>query len=197
MKRINFIVFALLIFNSSLGRAQSSEGFYQREVAKNEISLNVFNVLVFGALDLTYERVLSDQTSLGINFFSKVFNKNEGEDNDLSEVYDKEFSGTTAFKFYLNDDKVASGFYAEAFGMLSSGENNKDITEVDPVTQEEVSVEKEFEYTDFALGFGVGVKYVAKQGFLMDAGFGIGRNLFNKNSPDVVLLPTVNVGYRF
>ena len=197
MKKTILATLCLLFLgiNESLG--QTSTGLYQRDVAKNEIGLNVLNVLVFGALDISYERILSDQTSLGLDFFSKVFNKNEGEENDISRIYDKEFSLTTEFKFYINDDKTASGFYAETFGMLSSGENNKDVIELDPVTGEETTVEQEVEYTDFALGFGVGMKYVAKQGFLLDAGFGIGRNLFNKNSPDVVLLPTLNVGYRF
>ena len=197
MKRTFLTTTTFLLFGLNVAYAQTGTGFYEREIAKNEVGLDVLNVLVFGALDVSYERILSEQTSLGLDFFSKVFNKNEGEENDISRVYDKDFSLTSDFKFYINDDKIASGFYAQAFGMLSSGENDKDVTELDPVTGEETTVEQEVEYTDFALGFGVGIKYVAKKGFLLDAGFGVGRNLFNKNSPDVVLLPTLNVGYRF
>ena len=55
----------------------------------------------------------------------------------------------------------------------------------------------EVEYSDFALGFGVGGKFVSKNGFLIDLSFGIGRNLFNRDSPDLVVLPNINVGYRF
>ena len=166
------------------------------DVSKNELSLNVFNVLIFGAIDGAYERVLNDHSSLGIEVFSKAFNKNKGEDIDLAEAYSKDFSITSKFKYYFRENKSAHGFYAEAFGMYSDGWNEKEV-EV-PMEQggfytEEVDVE----YSDFALGFGVGGKFVSKNGFLIDLSFGIGRNLFNRDSPDLVVLPNINVGYRF
>jgi hypothetical protein len=173
------------------------EEITQRNSTQNEVSLNILNVLVFGALDLSYERLMSDHSSLGFEMFSKVFNKNEGEDVDLSKVYAKDFSLTTKFKYFLNEEKTAWGFYAEGFGMFSNGMNGREVTRKDPVTGDSEKVEVDLEFTDFALGIGVGGKFVTKQGFLIDVSFGLGRNLFHKDSPDIVILPTVSTGYRF
>ncbi len=52
-------------------------------------------------------------------------------------------------------------------------------------------------YTDFALGFGLGGKFVSKQGFFLDLNAGIGRNLLNDNSPTIVGQFNVNLGFRF
>lgn len=194
-------IFALLLSLTLNINAQTTgsdfEEINNRNFGNNEIHLNVLNVLIFGALDGAYERILNDNSSLGIEVFAKVFNKNEGEDVDLSKVYAKDFSVTGKFKYFLDSSKRASGFYAEAFGMVSDGTNEKEVDKTDPITGETRTVEEDREYTDFALGFGIGGKFVAKQGFLMDVSFGLGRNLFHKDSPDIVILPTASVGYRF
>ena len=52
-------------------------------------------------------------------------------------------------------------------------------------------------YTDFALGFGLGGKFVSKQGFFLDLSTGIGRNLFSDVSPTIVGQFNVNLGFRF
>jgi|GEM_PF-306181 len=214
MKKINFLTFLTLLLLATPGIAQErafmeyttqtetepafqEEIIFKRDTTKSEAHLNVLNLLVFGALDVGYERLISDHTSAGVEFFSKVFNKNEGEDVDLSEVYSKDFSITGKFKYFLKDDRVGRGYYAEAFGMFSNGNNEKEVEIRDTTTGELKTIEADLEYTDIAIGIGVGGKFVAKQGFLIDVSFGIGRNLFDKNSPDIVLLPTVNVGYRF
>lgn len=188
----------LLFFTCFQSFAQDvQENIYQRDIAKNELNLNVLNVLVFGALDIGYERVLDNNTTIGLQLFSKVFNKNEGEDVDLSKVYAKDFSLTSKFKYFFDDQATASGFYAMGFGMISDGTNEKTIKVTDPETDKTSKVDVDRDYTDFALGFGVGGKFVAKQGFLLDVSFGLGRNLFHKDSPDIVILPAINVGYRF
>jgi hypothetical protein len=170
---------------------------FKRDTTQHEIHVNILNVLVFGALDVAYERVLTDHSSVGVELFSKVFNKNEGQDGDLSKVYAKDFSITSRFKYFLEDDKVARGYYANVFGMFSNGEHENEIQLIDPETGELGPREVDMEYTDLAFGIGVGGKFVAKQGFLVDVSFGIGRNLFDKYSPDIVLLPSVYLGYRF
>ena len=173
------------------------EIIFRRDSTQSEVHLNVLNLLVFGALDVGYERLINDHASAGVEIFSKVFNKNEGEDVDLSKVYAKDFSITGRFKYFLQEERTAWGYYAEAFGMFSNGTNEKEVEIRDGTTGELKTIEADLEYTDIGLGVGVGGKWVAKQGFLIDVSFGIGRNLFDKNSPDVVLLPSVNIGYRF
>lgn len=176
---------------------EETEEIIQRDSAKNEVGLNVLNVLLFGALDLSYERLMSDHSSLSFEMFSKVFNKNEGEDVDLSKVYAKDFSLTTKFKYFFDEEKTAWGFYAEGFGMFSNGMNEREVTRTNPTTGAKEEVEVDLEFTDFALGVGVGGKFVSKQGFLVDVSFGLGRNLFHRDSPDIVILPSISAGYRF
>jgi hypothetical protein len=52
-------------------------------------------------------------------------------------------------------------------------------------------------YTDFALGFGLGSKWIHKRGFVFEIGAGIGRNLISSNSLEVVGRGGITLGYRF
>lgn len=187
-----FLISSPLAFSQE---PEQTEPPSHRDVSKNELSLNVFNILIFGAIDGSYERILNDHSSLSLEVFTKAFNKNEGEDIDLAEAYTKDFSITSKFKYFFRENKSAHGFYAEAFGMYSDGWTEKEV-EV-PMENGTMLRDVEVEYSDFALGFGVGGKFVSKNGFLIDLSFGIGRNLFNRDSPDLVVLPNINVGYRF
>ena len=53
--------------------------------------------------------------------------------------------------------------------------------------------------TDFALGIGLGGKWLTKSGFIGELNFGIGRNLFNNNNTDneIVGKAGITIGYRF
>ena len=220
MKKINLILLILLILSIPT-RAQVTETeeevteevvieaempqsenvqeirLFKRDTTQHEIHLNILNVLVFGALDVAYERVLTDHSSAGVELFTKVFNKNVGEKGDLSKIYAKDYSITAKFKYFFDDETVARGYYANVFGMFSNGTNKTDWDFKDPETGEPVTKEVDMEYTDLAFGVGIGGKFVAKQGFLIDASFGIGRNFFDKYSPDIVILPSIYLGYRF
>ena len=170
---------------------------FKRDTTQHEIHLNILNVLVFGALDVAYERILTDHSSAGVELFTKVFNKNAGEKGDLSKIYAKDYSITAKFKYFFDDETVARGYYANVFGMFSNGTNETEMDFPNPETGEPVTKEIDMEYTDLAFGVGIGGKFVAKQGFLIDASFGIGRNFFDKYSPDIVILPSIYLGYRF
>ena len=196
MKKITLLLALMITTVTAAQDSQQSETIYKRDTAKNELSLNVFNILIFGAIDGGYERILSDYSSISLEVFSKKINKNEGEDFDLSKAYSKEFSLTTKFKYFFQERNTAWGFYAEGFAMYSDGFNDKDVEVTNPDGQL-VTEEIDVEYTDVAIGVGVGGKFVAKKGFLLDLSFGFGRNMFNRDSPDLVVVPNINVGYRF
>lgn len=168
-----------------------------RDTTRNEVSWNIMNTLVFGALDISYERILTDHSSISAEVFSKVFNKNKGEEGDLSKTYAKDFSMTTKFKYFLDEKNMAWGYYAEAFAMISNGVNEKTVTLTDRETGEPKEIEAELDYIDVALGIGVGRKFISKKGFFLDVSVGIGRNLFQKDSPVIVVLPGFHIGYRY
>src|SRR5690606_27137877 len=193
---ITLLLALMISLVTAAQQLQQNDTLYQRDLAKNALTINMFNILVFGAIDGSYERILSDHSSVSLGVFSKKINKNEGEDFDLSKAYSKEFSITTKFKYFFQERNTAWGFYAEGFAMYSDGINEKDVEVTEPdggTTTREVDVN----YTDVAIGVGVGGKFVAKKGFLIDLSFGLGRNMFNRDSPDLVVVPNINIGYRF
>lgn len=166
-----------------------------RDVDKNEVSLNAFNILAFGVLDFSYERILTPHSSLEAAIFSNALRLSKGEEADLDDVYNKDFSLTGTYKYFFSERKTAWGFYTGIFGMVSSGDNEVQVEYSSP-TGSEYRYEDQ-NYTDFALGVGLGYKYVAKEGFMIDLSFGLGRNLFNVNSPNLVISSGINFGYRF
>ena len=79
------------------------------------------------------------------------------------------------------------------FAMVSSGEYYKYV-EVYYIMVIIKVIRDYNNYTDFALGFGLGGKFVSKQGFFLDLSAGIGRNLLNDNSPTIVGQFNANLG---
>lgn len=143
----------------------------------NELKLNGL-FLVIGALEVTYERTLNEESAIGISVFLPI-------DNDVSN--DIKYNISPYYRFYFGE-KYAAGFFVEGFGMLNSTNRNIDIFED----------EEDFR-TDFALGFAVGGKWVTKRGFSVELFGGIGRNLFNNNGTDYEIIGKggINLGYRF
>jgi len=80
MRKSLFVLLMLFtVFNvSSQIKNDSIANTYEKQ---NEVKLNAF-MLLLGALDLTYERNLNEESSLGISFFTTY--DNENLDSDLN-----------------------------------------------------------------------------------------------------------------
>lgn len=192
------LVAIIILFSVQTSFAQDQSDLPRRDINKNEISLNPINVIAFGALDIGYERVLTNNTTLGFDVFYR-FSDNVDSDDDIIDrdgIFDKELAITTRYKYFFGN-RIARGFYIEAFGMLSSGDHDNFVEVFDDLGNFVSSGDVVEEYTDFALGFAVGGKFVTKKGFFIDIGFGIGRNLFNDKSPQIIVRPNLYLGYRF
>ena len=174
-------LFILLCASSFLsGFAQEKEA---TEFKRNELKGNAL-MLVLGAFEGTYERILNEESAVGVSLFTS-YDKN----------IDTKFSLTPYYRFYFGK-KPAAGFFAEGFGMI----NNYDFSTynynngVNPYN-DEGSV------TDFALGFGIGGKWITKRGFVFEINSGVGRNLFNNESSyndfEIVGRGGISLGYRF
>lgn len=174
-------LFILLCASSFLsGFAQEKE---TTEFKRNELKGNAL-MLVLGAFEGTYERILNEESAVGVSLFTS-YDKN----------IDTKFSLTPYYRFYFGK-KTAAGFFAEGFGMI----NNYDFSTynynngVNP-TNDEGNV------TDFALGFGIGGKWITKRGFVFEINSGVGRNLFNNESSyndfEIVGRGGISLGYRF
>ncbi len=155
---------------------------------QNELKVNVFNLIAFKFTDLTYERLINEETSFGFGLLLRL----GGYDEDIG--YDRSFSFTPFYRKYFSRG-YASGFFVEGFAMLNSG--NEDVyTDFDGQTGNLIRSEEQ--YTDFALGVSIGGKFISKRGFLAEVYGGIGRNFLNADfAPEVVPRGGISLGFRF
>lgn len=179
---------SITVFSQTPGVGED-EVIYKRDITNNELSIGAFNLVAFGALDVAYERIITQNTSWAVEAFILALTRESELAND---AYNKNFSLTGKYKHFFGDTRAA-GFYVNGLAMISGGEYREDGT----YSGDRYIEGEEGNYTDLALGFGVGGKFVSKQGFFIDLGTGIGRNLLNNNSPTIVGQFTVNLGFRF
>lgn len=157
----------------------------ENELKQNELKINMSNLIGFKWFDVGYERLINEESSIGVGTLFSLDNKSEGLDEyrtfSITPYYRQFFSG-----------KYAEGFFVEAFTMLHSGTNYDYY--YDPYVNQDATESK---YTDFAVGISVGGKWVTKRGFVAEVYAGIGRDLLNQSDMEVVGRGGVSIGYRF
>lgn len=155
---------------------------------RNEVKLNMFNLVVFKYLDASYEWVIDEESSFGVAGLINL-----GDDYDTFD-YLREFSLTPYYRRYFSKG-YAKGFFVEGFGMLNQSSDEFYIR-YDDIAQESIyNTEK---YTDFAIGVSLGGKFISKKGFVAEVYGGIGRNLLNSdNTVEVVGRGGISLGFRF
>ncbi|MBC2844267.1 DUF3575 domain-containing protein [Winogradskyella flava] len=169
----------VLIVCCSVLSANSQEQNDNPYAKNNEIKANGL-YLVIGLFDFSYERLLNEESAVGINAVLPY-------DEDIKD--DLQYYISPYYRFYFGN-KYAAGFFIEGFGMLNASDREFDFFIED----------NDREYvTDFALGIGLGGKWVTKGGFIGELNFGVGRNLFKSNETDLDFVSKFNigVGYRF
>ena len=178
MKKILFVLVLLLTFFS-----YAQEEVIETSEKKNEIYLNSFNLIAFKWLDVSYERILNEESSVGISGLVSLDYESYGYDSY------RKYAITPYYRHFFSKG-YAKGFFMEAFAMINGGEydwytyygdNNYEISN----------------YNDVAFGISVGGKFLSKRGFIGEIHGGIGRNLFDDNAPDVVGRGSISFGYRF
>lgn len=165
--------------------ATSFSSFAQNENSRNELKLNMSNLIGFKWLDVGYERILNEESSIGFGTLISLDHSSEGLDEYRT------FSLTPYYRHFFSD-KYAQGFFVEAFTMIHSGSNDyfyDDIGQTSGYTEDK--------YTDLAVGVSVGAKWVTQRGFVAEIYAGIGRDMLNQSEIEVVGRGGVSIGYRF
>jgi hypothetical protein len=162
------ILFSLLILSSFFSFSQQ------------EIKLDIADALVIRSLEVSYEKTINEESSLGV---SMLFNLAE---QDIDFRYNENFMITPYYRHYFTTE-YKWNFFGEGFLGINSGkkESEKDSNIFD------------IEYTDAALGIAVGLKYISNGGLVIDLYGGLGRNLFGTDSPVIVPRLGLNVGWQF
>lgn len=185
MKKFLFLLVVLSTFSS----------FAQDKT--NEIRLNAFSVIAFKQLDLTYEYIFSEESSVGLDVVIGL----SKEANNAFLIGNQKYVITPYYRYHL-PESIANGVFLEAFLSANGGENyikkdDEDIPDGGSTIEDEPDY-LAFDYSDFAFGLGGGYKYISDGGFIAEVFGGIGRNLSGKNeSPGVLPRVGVSFGFRF
>lgn len=153
---------------------------------RDELKLNMTNLIGFKWLDFGYERIINEESSFGVGTLISL-----GDDYDTGLDEYRTFSITPYYRHFFSK-KYAQGFFVEAFTMLHSGKDEFYYSNEGPF---DTYVEEK--YTDFAVGISAGAKFVTKRGFIAEIYLGIGRDLLGNSDIEVVGRGGIAIGYRF
>jgi len=182
---------SLGLFAQEDGATDSQQEIQQFSTAKrNELSIDVASAIAIPALNPRYEYILGRYSGVGVDLFVAL---DGGDEFDSYSEYEG-FSVTPYYRqyFFSKQDYGAKGFYAEGFlkfftfdDFIYNGAN-------DSYTKEN--------YFETSIGAGIGWKWISGSGFLVDLGFGIGRNLglpADDAGQEVQPRGGLNFGWRF
>lgn len=183
MKKITLV---LLLTVSTISFAQEKNSFTEEGQKKHEVKINGLNLIAFKWLDVSYEYLINNESSVGI---STLINFDSEE--DFIDSY-RTFSMTSYYRRYFSKG-YAKGFFIEGFGMLNSFKKSNYYYGSNNYSSESL--------TNFAVGISAGGKFVTENGFVAEVYLGLGRNLLNNssyfNDNDVVGRGGISLGYRF
>jgi hypothetical protein len=180
------IMFAAILSIASLSISAQQEDLPENTLGDNELKINVTNLLIFKWLDVGYEKILNEESSVGVGLLFALDN-----DDDISLDEYRTFSLTPYYRHFFGK-KYAQGFFVEGFGMVHSGKD-----EFYTPNNGGSGTYNEETYTDFAVGVSVGTKIVSKRGFVAEIYAGIGRDLFGNSDIEIVSRGGISLGYRF
>lgn len=174
MKRIAFIL--LLIPFISFGQNNTDT----IDENRYEVKVNGLSV-IFNAIDVEFERTINSESSFGVTAFYS-----------FGDQFDNLKYLSPYYRVYFGK-KHAAGFFVEGFGMLNSQEEIRTtIVGVSSLTQRRETV------NDFALGIGIGGKWITKKGLIGQVNLGVGRNFFNTDLGDEFVAKLgISIGFSF
>ena len=156
----NFLVIAVLFISTfSFGQDKSNP-----IIGKDELKINALFLLA-GSLEVGYEHVLNEESAIGASLLLPISN-----DTNVN------FMLTTYYRYYFGA-KPCRGFFMEGFGALNSVQDEIYVyaPDFDPTFNDYYY--KQLNITDFALGIGIGGKWISKKGVTFELSGGLGRNL--------------------
>ncbi|MCE2613392.1 hypothetical protein LVD13_10440 [Flavobacteriaceae bacterium D16] len=144
----------------------------------HEVKFNIGLFLATTTVDMSYEYYLSEDTSIG----GTVYFDNESTD------FNGDFGIGANFRAYFGY-RPRSGFFAEAFGLYYTGEEEL----------ESPGLRSTADYNSMALGLGLGNKWVTRsQRFSLEIFGGFGRNINPEDFQDSFMYRGgLAIGFRF
>ncbi|MFI0426561.1 MAG: hypothetical protein ACH34V_06355 [Flavobacterium sp.] len=193
MKKISL----LFCFFLSVGvfAQTSSDSIVSPIVAKkNEIKIDVLNLISNGRVGVSYERFLKNDFSIGVTgmFLNKDSKEDDFPTDDTRTLIDYQ---VIPYVRYALSKSAANLYYVEAFSSINGGQYKELTTLNNGAADYVVTTVKD--YNDVAIGASIGYKFYIKESFVIDLTLGMGKNLFHADSPETISRIGINVGYRF
>ncbi len=169
------IVLATLLLSAYLSMGQA----YPRFQNDNEIKFNIGLFLATTTVEGSYEYFFSEDTSIGGTVYF---------DNDATD-FNGNFGIGPNFRAYFGY-QPRSGFFAEAFGLYYTGEED--------TNSEDLGLRNN-DYSTVALGLGLGNKWVTRsEKFSLEVFAGFGRNINPEDFQDSFMYRGgLSIGFRF
>lgn len=193
MKKISFL-FCFFFAVGSYAQTNSDSIVSPIVAKKNEVKIDALNLISNGRLGITYERFLNSDFSVGVTgiFLNKSSKEDDFSTDDTRTLIDYQ---VIPYLRYAMSKSATNLYYIEGFVNINGGQY-KELTTLNNGVADYVTVTKN-DYSDVALGGSVGYKLYFKESFVLDLTVGIGKNLFQENSPSTVARMGINLGYRF
>ncbi len=190
MKNLFLSAFLLISFFSFSQEEQPA-------VKHHELKGNAFNLIVFKAVDFSYEYLIDAESSVGASILINLQDSNEGYYED-GPFYYEEFAFTPYYRRFFSS-KYAWGFFLEAFGMYNK-QKDYDDGYYDYINDIYVNNNANESSNNMAFGISIGGKFVSRKGFAFEFFGGAGRNIYSSNedyATEIVPRLGVSLGYRF
>lgn len=187
MKKLLF----LLLLASQIGTAQEALLLNKN----NEFRVNALSLIASSKLNISYERFLNKNFSMGL---TTSYSDSKKVNDDFDAGYRNTFPKYEIVPFVrYNLSKSLSRFYFAEVFMSANGGDYKQTVRLTEGNYGYYAIQKDT-YFDLALGGGLGYKMYFKEQFAVEFLVGFGTNIIDKNkSPDVISRVGLNFGYRF
>lgn len=149
---------------------------------KNEIMIDPIVLVAGPLLNVTYERLLSENSGIGLNALAYL-----GSEDDKFTQF------SPYYRMYFGK-KYAAGFFVEGFVPITT----TDYDQYDYVYGQYEYNRVEKNVTAVGIGVGFGGKWITRNNILFEVSGGIGR-LFGDHDKVLELTPkgVLGIGYRF
>ena len=147
---------------------------------RNELKIDMLQLLAQPALEIEYERIHNNWSSFG-----GYFRFGDGGEELFRDL---RIGGFYRGYFTQSKEYGTKGFYGELLTGYYEGNSWIDYYNNNQSTK----------YTGLEVGFKLGYKWVNRSGFVLQADIGLSRGIIkDDNSPTNFLLSGVKVGWRF
>lgn len=179
MKKFLFIS----AFMASLSTVQGQEAETSL-IRKNDVMLGPIELIAGPILNISYERLLSENSGVGVN---ALFDLQKNQNSAISQI-------SPYYRMYFGK-KYASGFFVEGFVPITKTKN----TYVDYNGYPYYVPSRNEDKTTVGIGVGFGGKWVARKNIIFEASTGIGRRFGLDKTYDTAITGKgmLGIGYRF